>query len=234
MPDQSWVPNVSWQERCVGYNQHITAGIGGSKRDLLKLEWPDIRSAEHVPRSAKSERAHLPSGGCVVIPLAGRGRACSVKVQVRPPYRTSFSARPEGNDNEANCSRERCGDGFCHPGLCPVFDDRYDDSQAVLRPAPPPSLRRRNRRRTRRRKAISATSCAVLRPAPPPSLRRRNRRRTRRRKAISATSCAVLRPAPPPSLRRRNRRRTRRRKAISATSSWAEAAGSNRRLDKPV
>ena len=25
MPDQSWVPNVPWQERCVGYNQDITA-----------------------------------------------------------------------------------------------------------------------------------------------------------------------------------------------------------------
>ena len=41
LPDQSWVPNVSWQERCVGYNPNIVAGIGGSKRDLLKLEWPD-------------------------------------------------------------------------------------------------------------------------------------------------------------------------------------------------
>ena len=67
------------------------------------------------PAPAKSERAHLSSGGCVVIPLAGRGRACSVRCRSGPPTGPSFSARPEGNDNEANSSRERCGDGFCHP-----------------------------------------------------------------------------------------------------------------------
>ena len=49
MPDQSWVPNVSWQERCVGYNQDITADIGGSKRDLLKLGWRTLQGSPALP-----------------------------------------------------------------------------------------------------------------------------------------------------------------------------------------
>jgi|tagenome__1003787_1003787.scaffolds.fasta_scaffold20871209_1 hypothetical protein len=63
--------------------QELKPGQVFQKNDAVK--W--FRAAR-VLRPAKSERAHLSSGGCVVIPLAGRGRACSVKVQVRPPYRT--------------------------------------------------------------------------------------------------------------------------------------------------
>ena len=197
----------------------------GSKGRPERTRTPRNRHPESIRdsrgRADRTQPTPLPSRKIEEVSRdIGRGRACSVKVQVRAPLRTfvfcvqkemtmkrtllasvavmAFATpafarlrRPLRRQPSSTSPSTTALLAKTKPKTNTTAEGDQRDQLRSARPAPPPSLRRRNRRRTRRRKAISATSCAVLGPAPPPSLRRRNRRE--RTSALFGSAFAIKR-----------------------------------------